>query len=158
MIYVTVGTMNFTFARLMEGLERLPDDLKKGIVAQIGVNDPPNGIECFGYCPRSEAMRYIMEADLIITHGGSTLMEALLKGKRIVAVPRMIQYQEALNDHQVHLCQKLAEEDLVTAVLDMTDLQRAIERELGRNRPPAVGGPLPGRFLELLKSIETGIK
>ena len=158
MIYVTVGTMNYTFTRLMEGLERLPNDLKKEIVAQIGVNDPPKEIKCFRYCPRSEAMRHIDEAELIITHGGSTLMEALLKGKRMVAVPRTVKYQEALNDHQVHLCQKLAEKDMITFVLDMADLQKAIERALGRDRTPAIGGPLPGRFLKLLKNIETEIK
>ncbi|MCX6650731.1 MAG: glycosyltransferase, partial [Methanomassiliicoccales archaeon] len=127
MIYVTVGTTDYNFKRLMDGLRSLSPDLKEKITAQVGINEPPDGIRAFGFCSRTEAQGHIQKADLVITHGGSTLMEALLEGKRVVAVPRTVKFGEALNDHQVHLCLKLAEKGLVTTVLNMSDLQKAIE-------------------------------
>ncbi|MCX6651390.1 MAG: hypothetical protein NT131_07030, partial [Methanomassiliicoccales archaeon] len=77
---------------------------------------------------------------------------------RVVAVPRTVKFGEALNDHQVHLCLKLAEKGLVTTVLNMSDLQKAIEQELNIDRPQVTVGPLPGQFLLLLQSIEAGSK
>lgn len=158
MIYVTVGTMDFTFSRLTEALGRLPESIRKDMVAQVGVNELPAGVSGFRYCSRDEAERYIDQAELVITHGGSTLMEALLKGKKVVAVPRKADNQEAMNDHQLHLCNKLAEKGLVTTVLDMADLGKAIEVELGKDRPIISVGPLPGRFLQLLKDIEVELR
>jgi UDP-N-acetylglucosamine transferase subunit ALG13 len=158
MIYVTVGTTDYNFKRLMDGLRSLSPEIKEKIIAQVGINEHPDGIQSFDFCSRAEAQDHIRNADLVITHGGSTLMEALLEGKRVVAVPRALQYGEALNDHQVHLCKRLADKGLITTVLNMADIQKAIERELSIDRPLVTIGPLPEQFLKLLRSIEAGSK
>ncbi len=126
MIYVTIGTLDYPFDRLMKGIDQLSGDLKSMILAQIGGNVPPGGVKTMPFCSRAESMAFIKDADLVLTHGGSTVMEALIEGKRIVAVPRRKRHGEALNDHQVDLCVKLSERGLLTTVLDMDELGRAI--------------------------------
>jgi UDP-N-acetylglucosamine transferase subunit ALG13 len=85
-------------------------------------------------------------------------MEALLEGKRIVAVPRMRKFEEALNDHQVDLCVKLSELGLITTVLDIEELERSIERALGSAPPKLAIGRLPSEILSILDGINEGIK
>lgn len=153
MIYVTIGTLDYGFERLMKGLEQLPSDLRSQIVAQIGKNRSPQGVRTIPFCSRAESIDYIKEADLVITHGGSTVMEALIEGKRIVAVPRMKKHGEALNDHQVDLCVKLSERNLLFTVLDMTKLEYSIREALSSVPPKLESGRLPFEVSNILDEI-----
>ena len=156
MIYVTIGTLDYPFGRLMKGIDQLSGDLKSQMLAQIGGNTPPEGVRTIPFCSRTESMIYIKEAELVLTHGGSTVMEALIEGKRIVAVPRMKRHGEALNDHQVDLCVKLSERGLLTTVLDVDDLGRAIKQALGTSPPKLSPGRLPLEVTNILDDMCKG--
>ena len=44
------------------------------------------------------------EADLIITHGGvGSIVSSIEKGKKVIAVPRMHEYGEHVNNHQIQI-------------------------------------------------------
>lgn len=155
MIYVTIGTTDFNFNRLMKALELLPDPIKAELIAQIGKNPKPNGIDCFDFCPRARAAQYLHDADILITHGGSTLMEGIIAGKRMVTVPRLKAYDEALNDHQLHLCEKLAQKGTVINVVDMKDLNAAIARARTLEVKKGVKGSLSSEVLKIIESMES---
>lgn len=135
----------------MDGLERLPEDIKGRIVAQIGRNRAPKGISSFNFCSREESSRYIAQAEVLITHGGSTLMEGMMAGKRMVAVPRLKRYGEALNDHQLDLCEKLGQNGSLICVVDMNELEAGICKAFSLNPRKHGNGPLPDELLKLLQ-------
>ena len=46
-------------------------------------------------------LNYFKKCDILITHGGvGSITDALLLGKKVIAVPRRKKYKEAVNDHQ----------------------------------------------------------
>jgi UDP-N-acetylglucosamine transferase subunit ALG13 len=48
---------------------------------------------------------------LIISHGGTGALGAALKlGKKVVAVPRLVKYQEHIDGHQIQVFNKLEEQ------------------------------------------------
>lgn len=153
MIYVTMGTLDYNFDRLINALERLPDVQKSQILAQIGGNRSPMGVTSFKFCSRSESMIHISEAEVLITHGGSTLMEGLIAGKRIVAVPRLKKFGEALNDHQLDLCKKLGENGSIICVEDIDELEAGISKAMSMKVNKGVTGPLPDELLNILRGM-----
>jgi UDP-N-acetylglucosamine transferase subunit ALG13 len=75
-----------------------------------------------------EQMREVTnEARLIVCHGGAgTLISALEQGKRIIAVPRLKRYNEAIDDHQREIVDVLANAGKIIAVYDIENLKKAI--------------------------------
>ena len=63
------------------------------------------------------------EADLVITHGGTgAIIGAVTRGKRVVAVPRLAEFGEAVDDHQVEFVHQFEEMGLIKACLDLERL------------------------------------
>ena len=104
MILVMLGTQNNSFHRL---LEEIDDLINKGIindevVVQAGhTKYKSKNMKIFSLIPLEELEELIEKADLIITHGGvGSIISSLKKGKKVIAVPRLHEYQEHVNNHQ----------------------------------------------------------
>ncbi len=131
MIFVTLGSQKFPFNRLLIAL----DDLKKRghikdeIFVQIGFSDYEP--KCFGYerfLDRTSFAEKIRQSDIVITHGGTgAIIGAVKAGKKVIAVPRLAQYGEHVDDHQLQLVTQFAEMDLICQCDDCMKLAEAIE-------------------------------
>lgn len=109
MIFVTVGTHEQQFDRLIKEIDRLKENklISEEIFIQTGFcNYIPKACDFQKFLSYDQMEEYIDRANLVITHGGpSTFMNVLKKGKKPVVVPRQKQYGEHVNDHQLEFAE-----------------------------------------------------
>ena len=105
MIFVTVGTHEQGFERLIKKVDDLVRDrkIKEDVVMQIGFTQyKPKYCKWQKLFPYSEMKELMQKARIVITHGGpASFIMALQEGKTPIVVPRMAKYNEHVNDHQV---------------------------------------------------------
>ncbi len=134
MIFVCTGTQVYQFNRLLKELDRLVAEkgLNEEIFAQIGASDyKPQHYAYKEFLSSDEFKEYQDRATLIISHGGTgALIGASKKGKNIIAVPRLSQFGEHTDDHQLQIVDVLKNEGYVRAVYDMNDLENCIQTAL----------------------------
>lgn len=132
MIFVCVGSRDYQFNRLLKALDELVAEGKVSdeIVAQTGLSEyEPKHYTWHRYLDQDVFKDYQQKADLIISHGGTgALVGALKMGKQVIAVPRLAQFGEHIDDHQTQVCGALAGEGYLRQVLDMKDLGDVIEQ------------------------------
>ncbi len=105
MIFVTVGTHEQLFNRLIEKV----DDLKKeGVITeevfmQTGFSDyVPRYCKWKKFISIKEMNAYMEKANIIICHGGpATFLKAIRLSKIPIVVPRQSKYHEHVNNHQL---------------------------------------------------------
>ncbi len=152
MIFVCTGTQVYQFDRLIKKMDEL---VSKGIIdnvfAQIGNSTYiPQNYQYTKFLSSNEFDQYLENADLIISHGGTgALIGASKKGKNIIAVPRLCQYGEHVDDHQLQIVGVLEKEGYVRAVYDMEDMEDKIEEAL--QYPILKKYNRPSRVLEILR-------
>lgn len=104
MIFVTVGTHEQPFNRLIKKVDELVADgtITEPVVMQTGFSTyVPKHCEWHEMLSYDEMKRYIDEARIVITHGGpASFIEVLQAGKIPVVVPRLAEFGEHVNDHQ----------------------------------------------------------
>lgn len=127
MIFVTVGTNEALFDRLLRALDGLgtADEL----LVQHGPSSiRPAGARCVDYLDYDEIVAAMRKADVVVTHAGvGSVMTALMNGKRPVVMPRLRRHGEAVDDHQLEFARSLATTGLVRLVEDPADLPDALE-------------------------------
>ncbi|WP_117114975.1 glycosyltransferase [Limosilactobacillus reuteri] len=105
MIFVTVGTHEQPFNRLIEEVDKLVVNgyIKEQVIIQTGYSTyKPHSCMYKSMFSSSEMNNYISNARIIITHGGpSSFVAPLQYGKIPIVVPRQAKYNEHINDHQV---------------------------------------------------------
>lgn len=130
MIFVTVGTHDSQFDRLLKELDVLIErgKIKDKIVAQIGRSTYiPKNYEWFRFLEFEKIIELQKRADFIVSHGGvGSIMNALQLKKAIVVVPRLPEYKEHLDRHQVQTTKELEKEGRVIAVYDLKNLDKAL--------------------------------
>lgn len=130
LIFVCVGSRPYQFNRLIEELDRLVVNgvIRESVFAQIGASTyEPKHFKFSHFMSSNEFKAKMTEADIVISHGASgSIMGALNAGKRVIAVSRLAEYGEHINNHQIAINESLAEEKLVLAVSDISNLGNAI--------------------------------
>lgn len=115
MIFVTVGTHEQPFNRLIKEVDRLVAEgkIKEKVVMQTGFSTYiPKHCEWHKMMSFNEMQTAYQTARIIITHGGpSSFLEALQYGKVPIVVPRQVEFNEHINNHQVDFV-KLVEKRL----------------------------------------------
>ena len=129
MILVTLGTQKQKFYRLLEAVDNLKTD--EEIIVQAGGSSDykSDKMKIFDFISYDEMGKYIDEADLIITHGGTgSIIMPLQKGKKVIAAPRLEKYGEHINDHQKEIVNVFSDEKHILAFNDGDDLQKIYEK------------------------------
>lgn len=130
MILVLLGTQNNSFRRLLEKIQELIDKkvIKDKIIVQTGKTKfESKDMEIFDLIPKQELENLIKKADLIITHGGvGSIVTSLKMNKKVIAVPRLSEYGEHVNDHQIQIVGTFNLQGLLKGVFDLDDLEEAI--------------------------------
>ena len=122
MIFVTLGTQDKPFNRLLEAVQKQIDNKKiKGkVIVQAGCTKfNSKKMKIFDLISIDELDKLTNEADIKITHGGvGSIISGIKKNKKVIVCPRLKKYKEHINDHQIEVCSKLQEEGYILYFLD----------------------------------------
>lgn len=126
MIFITLGSQKFQFNRLLKAVDDLEVD--EEIFAQTGYSDyKPYKYDYKSFLDRDEFSDVMDKSDIVITHGGTgAIINAVKKKKKVIAVPRLAEYGEHVDNHQIQIVEQFKELNLIYACEDM-DLNRALE-------------------------------
>jgi UDP-N-acetylglucosamine transferase subunit ALG13 len=132
-IFATVGTTAFPFARLVDAVAALPGE----VVVQHGpVPAPATVARAHAFLNLPEFLRYVEEADKVVCHAGDgSILAAVRAGHVPVVLPRLARYGEAVDDHQLELAAHLSLARHVIAVADPADLPEAVAGAPSRAAP-----------------------
>lgn len=135
MIFVTVGNSNIGFDRLIQKMDEISSHLPYRVVMQIGAsNYIPKNAEWFRYSDYKSIISYFEMAKLIVTHAGAgTILDILLLGKIPIVVPRLKEFGEVIDNHQLEITKILAEKELIVPVYDIQRLENTILSVLTEN-------------------------
>ena len=104
MILVLLGTQNNSFHRLLEEIERLIQNqvIREKVIVQAGYTKyTSENMKILDFVSKEELEELQRKADLIITHGGvGSILLSITKDKKVIAIPRLHEYGEHVNDHQ----------------------------------------------------------
>ena len=133
MIFITLGTQDKHFDRLLKAVYKLETDEK--IVAQIGSTEfksskPEDKFEIHKFLSNEEFEKYMDEARVVITHAGvGTIVYGLKKHKKMIVAARLKKYGEHVNDHQLQILQTFASEGYIIPLENFDDLPKLLEME-----------------------------
>ncbi|MBE0431058.1 MAG: beta-1,4-galactosyltransferase [Dehalococcoidia bacterium] len=154
MIFVTVGGMR-GFERLVREMDRIAREVDERVVMQIGPTDYlPGNCEYFRFMSRDNMRNQYAEARLVVCHAGTgSILAALEHARPLVLVPRLREYGEVIDDHQLELAAEM-ERRGVPVVYDIANLEPAL-RNIPANPPEFRGDTtLVDRLTEYLDHIQ----
>lgn len=127
MILVTLGTQQQQFTRLLDYIEN--SNITDKIIVQAGhTKYSSSKMEIFDFIDYDKMSKYVDEADLIITHGGTgSIVGPLKKGKKVIGCARDMNYGEHVDNHQYELVNIFYEDGYILKIDDETDLNEVYE-------------------------------
>ena len=132
MIFVTVGTHEQPFDRLVKKIDELvaSEVIKEEVIIQSGFSTyEPKHCKWRKLFPYREMLENVEKARIVITHGGpSSFIMPLQIGKTPIVVPRQFKYGEHVNDHQVAFSRAVSERmGTIIVVTDIDSLGKTIQ-------------------------------
>ena len=132
MIFVTLGTQDKSFSRLLETVDKaiLKKIIKEEVIVQAGYTQyESKNMKILHTISKKEFLKLMDECNILITHGGvGSIFDGLTRNKKIIASPRLSKYNEHTNDHQLEVVEELAKEGYIIAVYDMKELPKALKK------------------------------
>ena len=124
MILVILGTQDKPFTRLLDAIDKI--DINQEVIIQKGhTKYASNKHQSFDFIDNDKFNELLDKADIIITHGGvGTIMQALKKDKKVIAVSRLSKFNEHQNDHQLEIIKNFTQKNYI---LDGTNLDNLLE-------------------------------
>ena len=130
MILVLLGTQNNSFHRLLEEIDKLIEKkiIKDDVIVQLGYTKyKSKNMKLFNLISKENLEKFQSEVDLIITHGGvGSIISSIKKGKKVIAVPRLHEYNEHVNDHQKEIVELFNEKGYIIGINKVEELQNAL--------------------------------
>lgn len=112
MIFVTVGTHEQPFNRLVQEIDNLKRDgvITEDVIIQTGYSTyEPKYCKWDKLIPYKQMIKNVEDARIVITHGGpASFIMPLQIGKTPIVVPRQKKFDEHVNDHQVEFARNVA--------------------------------------------------
>lgn len=135
MIFVTLGTQDKGFERLLKEIDRCLEKgiIKDKVIVQAGhTKYESKNMEIFSEVAKDEFEKLMDSCDLLITHGGvGSIFDGLKRNKKIIAVPRLKKYNEHTNDHQLEIVSEFSKSGYLLALTNMTMLPKMLEKVKG---------------------------
>ena len=131
MIFVTVGTHEQPFDRLIKKMDELKRDgvIQEDVVMQTGFSTyEPQYCQWSKLIPYQQMVKNVEDARIVITHGGpASFIMPLQIGKTPIVVPRQFRFDEHVNDHQVEFARNVAQRmGTIIPVEDIETLEKII--------------------------------
>lgn len=133
MIFVTVGTHEQPFNRLIQAVDDLKRDniIQEDVFIQTGYSTyEPQYCEWRKLIPYKEMVENVKKAHIVITHGGpASFIMPLQMGKIPIVVPRQEQFGEHVNDHQVEFVKSVYQRmGTIIPVVDIKKMENIIKK------------------------------
>ena len=132
MIFFTLGTYPLAFDRLLVAIDGLCDEniIKNEIFGQIGhTKYKPRNFEYVNILKKDDFDLKLKSATALISHAGmGTISMALENDKPLLVFPRLKEYKEVVNDHQLHTARKFEQLGHVLAAYKIEELSGQIEK------------------------------
>ncbi len=131
MIFVTVGTHEQQFNRLIEFIDKMKGagKIDDDVVMQIGYSTyEPQFCKWDRLIPYDQMEKNVESARIVITHGGpASFIMPLRLGKVPIVVPRQYAYREHINNHQVTFAKQVSERmRMIIPIFEIEELEETI--------------------------------
>lgn len=131
MIFITLGSQKFQFNRLLKAVDELIENkvIAEDVFAQTGYSDyEPKNYKFKNFLDRAEFSELTDKSDIVITHGGTgAIIGAVKKGKKVIAVPRLKEFGEHVDNHQRQLVGQFADMNLICKCENCDELAEAMD-------------------------------
>lgn len=132
MILVLLGTQNNSFHRLLEEIERLIRNktISEEVIVQAGYTKyESENMKMLDFISNEELEELQKNANIIITHGGvGSIITSLKMEKKVIAVPRLHEYGEHVNNHQKEIVEKFHKNGNIIGIETVEELEEAIKK------------------------------
>lgn len=132
MIFVTLGTQDKDFSRLLQAIDKEIEkgNIKEKVVVQAGCTKyESENMEILDLVPQDEFDKLMSKASLLITHGGvGSILTAIKHGKPVIAAARLKKYKEHTNDHQKQIIKEFSDAGYILELRDFNKLGKMIEK------------------------------
>lgn len=130
MIFVTLGSQKFQFDRLLMKIDELIEAklICDDVFAQIGMsNYIPKNYLYKEFLDRDEFSSKMMACDILITHGGTgSIVSGIKQGKKVIAIPRLMEFGEHIDNHQLQVIKQFDELNLICSCYELDELSEKI--------------------------------
>lgn len=148
MIFVTVGTHEQPFDRLLKSINKMVEErkIKEKVIVQKGYTEyEPNYCESYKLIGYEEMQKYIAKARIVITHGGpASFLAPISIGKVPIVVPRKKEFNEHVNNHQLEFAKQVEkrmnniivvenEEELYDAIVNYNNKIKVLSNDISSN-------------------------
>lgn len=132
MIFVTLGTQDKSFVRLLREIDKLIANnvIVDDVIVQAGFTKySSDKMKIIDYVSMEEFNNYVQESNLIITHGGvGSILAGCMAGKKVIAVARLAKYNEHESDHQIQIVKEFGSYGYILGCLEVTELGEALTK------------------------------
>jgi len=137
--FVSVGNATQSFSRLLDEVARLAMTLPQPVIVQHGETPFQSGVcRAIPFVEMHEFERLVAEAELLILHAGAgSVIHSVRASKVPVVMPRLAQYGEHVDDHQVEFAKSLEVAGWVVVADESMSLADAVQRALKLQRSTA---------------------
>ena len=129
-LFVPLGTQKFPFNRLVKALNSLVENgfyRPEEIVMQAAVYEEMPLFTHYLLIPADQFNDLMQKAEVIVTHSGVNSIISCMKLKKpLVIVPRLKQYGEHVDDHQLEIAHMMKEKYDVVVAEDLENLEDCI--------------------------------
>ena len=138
MILVLLGTQNNSFYRLLEKIDQLIEKkiIQEEVIVQAGYTKyKSKNMKIIDFVTKEEIEALQEKANIIITHGGvGSILQSITKEKKVIALPRLHQYQEHINDHQKEIVELFNKKGYIIGKQEVEELEQAM-KEIDEFKP-----------------------
>ncbi|MBO0589174.1 glycosyltransferase [Sporosarcina sp. E16_8] len=126
MIFVTLGTQRFQMNRIITEIDKLVEQKKissSDIIIQSGISNKSKYVRCSPFMEESEFNREVEKCEILVTHAGtSSIIKGLKHNKKVIVIPRLKEYGEHVDNHQLEIAGVFHTQSFVKAIDDISDL------------------------------------
>ncbi|NLD78730.1 MAG: hypothetical protein GX641_00125 [Mollicutes bacterium] len=153
MILILLGTQDKSFHRLLEEISRLLDNgkIKDQVIVQAGYTKYiDKRMKIFDFINPSDLKKYVLECNYLITHGGvGSIMDGIQLKKKIIAIPRLKEYHEHDNDHQLEIIKEFNDLGYIVGLNSVQELEKGLK--IIKTFKPKVFKSNTGKIIKIIK-------
>lgn len=122
MILVTVGTHNQGFERLVSAMDELASELDEEVIIQYGSSAYiPVNAQGFQWTTSQQMQELTHRARVVVCHAAAgAILVTLMEKKPLVIVPRLREFGEVVDNHQLQLSSALDQAGQAIEVVNPT--------------------------------------
>lgn len=132
MIFVTLGTQDKPFERLIKAVEKQIElgNIKEEVIVQAGCTKySSNKMKILDYMQIEEFNNLFNKANIIITHAGvGNIIQGLENNKVVIAAAREKIYNEHINNHQEQILENFSKEGYILPLIEFNELDKVLKQ------------------------------